>query len=214
MVVIGIFVSMDKRSGILIYGNRVASSGIAAESDLHGRLSLLEAQFSGETGDANFTIWKGLNEIMLFAGNWNYAMSSILLMQEMLHPFKYRYEVMPIQDIEKGKPIHELTNTEFAVLSDRMARLRETDLLINMEDENNGKLIETSGLVLNLLLLRKGEFTTNQMQQYRLHKKGLNQKEIAKELSVSQQSVSKTLNQIQFKSIATIEERLINIFCD
>lgn len=205
---------MKRRSGILIYGDLVESSGITAESDLHGRLSLLEAQFSGETGDANFTIWKGLDEIMLLARNWNCAMSSILLIQEMLHPFKYRYEVMPINDIEKGKPIHKLTNPEFAIIADRMARLKETELLINMEDENNAKIIETSGLVLNLLLLRKGEFTANQMQQYRLHKKGLNQKEIAKELSVSQQSVSKTLNQIQFNSIATIEERLLNLFTD
>lgn len=203
---------MKQRSGILIYGDLVASSGIASQSDLPERLSLLEAQFSDEKGHANFAIWKGLDEIMLIAGNWNCAMSSILLIQEMLHPFKYRYEVMPIQDIEKGKPIHELTNPEFAIISGRMADLKKTDLLIHLEDENNSNLMASSGLVLNLLLLTKGAFTTNQMQQYRLHKKGLNQKSIARELNVSQQSVSKTLNQIQFNSIATIEEQLLNLF--
>lgn len=205
---------MKQKSGILIYGELVESSGIVAHSDLPGRLSLLESQFSKETVHANFTNWKGLHEIMLFAGNWKCAMSSILLIQEMLHPYRYRYEVMPINDIEKGKPLHELTNPEFGIITGRMSKLKQTDLLINMEDENNAKLIASSGLILNLLLLRKGEFTTNQMQQYRLHKKGLNQKAIAKELNVTQQSVSKTLNQIKFNSIATIEERLMNIFCD
>ncbi len=205
---------MKQRSGILIYGDLVASSGIASQSDLPERLSLLEAQFSDEKGHANFAIWKGLDEIMLIAGNWKCAMSSILLIQEMLHPYRYRYEVMPINDIEKGKPIHELTNPEFGIITDRMSKLKETELLVNMEDKNNTKLIASSGLILNLLLLRKGEFTTNQMQHYRLHKKGLNQKTIAKEMNVSQQSVSKTLTQIQFNSIATIEERLLNLFTD
>lgn len=205
---------MKQRSGILIYGDLVDSSGIVADSNLPGRLSLLETQFSKETDHANFTIWKGLDEIMLIAGNWKCAMSSILLIQEMLHPYRYRYEVMPINDIEKGKPIHELTNPEFGIITDRMSKLKEAELLVNMEDENNAKLIASSGLTLNLLLLRKGEFTTNQMQHYRLHKKGLNQKSIAKEMNVSQQSVSKTLTQIQFNSIATIEERLLNLFTD
>ena len=214
MVVIRIFVSMKRTSGILIYGDLVASSGISSESDLPERLSFLEVHFGNEKGRVNFAIWKGLDEIMFIAEHWNCAMNSILLIQEMLHPFKYRYEVMPIHDIEKGKAIHELTNPEFAIISDRMARLKETDLLIHMEDENSSKLIESSSVVLNLLLLRKGEFTTNQMQQYRLHKKGLNQKLIARELNVSQQSISKTLNQIQFNSITTIEERLLNLFTD
>ena len=75
---------MKKRSGILIYGDLVASSGITSQSDLPERLSSLEAHFSDEKGSANFAIWKGLDEIMLIAENWNCAMSSILLIQEML----------------------------------------------------------------------------------------------------------------------------------
>ena len=155
-----------------------------------------------------FDIWKGLDEYMIISPGWELAIHTVLKVQEILHPYGQRFVLTTIGNVDFSKPIHEMDNKAFGLLSDGMTKLKKTGLYLDIITPGKDLLLDSINIILNALIMIKNSFTANQMEVYRMYKTGISQKEIAAQVNKSQQYVSDTLNRIKFENLNTLEDKL------
>jgi uncharacterized protein YktB (UPF0637 family) len=201
----------NQRSGVGIYIDVIDSRRIQPRDELELQVNKLKAFFSKNVEYGIFSIWKGLDEFMIISPNWEFAAKTVIKVQELLHPFEQRFVLTGFENVDVDKPVHEMDNQGFAVLSDGMTNLKKTSLYVGIIAEKDAVLLESISIILNALISIKGAFTTAQMDIYCLAKAKKSQIEIARHINKSQQYVSKTLNGIKSGNLDVMEEKLYKV---
>ncbi len=198
----------DTGSGVVIYIDIIGSRKITSKTDMELQVSNM-MDFMSKNGEYGvFDIWKGLDEYMIISPDWELAIHTVLKVQEILHPYGQRFVLTTIGNVDFSKPIHEMDNKVFVLLSDGMIKLKKTGLYLDIITPGKDLLLDSINIILNALIMIKNSFTANQMEVYRMYKTGISQKEIAAQLNKSQQNVSDTLNRIKFENLNTLEDKL------
>lgn len=198
----------DTGSGVVIYIDIIGSRKITSKTDMKLHVNNM-MDFMSKNGEYGvFDIWKGLDEYMIISPDWELAIHTVLKVQEILHPYGQRFVVTAIGNVDFSKPIHEMDDKAFALLSDGMTKLKKTGLYVDIITPGKDLLLDSVNVILNALIMIKNSFTANQMGIYRMYKTGISQKEIAAQLNKSQQYVSDSLNRIKFENLNTLEDKL------
>lgn len=197
--------------GVGIYIDVIDSRKIQSRDDLEFKINQLRNFFSENKEYGIFSIWKGLDEFMIIAPNWEFAAKAVIKVQELLHPYEQRFVLTGFEDVYTDRPVHEMDNKEFALLADGMIRLKKTKLFVEVISEGRAILLDSVSIILNALISMRSVFTRSQMEIYSQNKAGKSQVEIAREINKSQQYVSKTLNGIKSENLGLMEEKLYRI---
>lgn len=197
--------------GVGIYIDIIDSRKIQSRSDLELQVNNLRNFFSENKEYGIFAIWKGLDEFMIIAPNWEFAVKAVIKVQELLHPYEQRFVLTGFEDVYTNRPVHEMDNKEFAVLADGMIRLKKTKLYVEVISDDQAILLDSVSIILNAMISMRSVFTRSQMKIYSQNKAGKSQVEIAQEINKSQQYVSKTLNGINAENLELMEEKLYRI---
>ena len=197
--------------GVGIYIDVIDSRKIQSRDDLEFKINQLRNFFSENKEYGIFSIWKGLDEFMIIAPNWEFAAKAVIKVQELLHPYEQRFVLTGFEDVFTDRPVHEMDNKEFALLADGMIRLKKTKLYVEIISEEQAILLDSVSIILNALISMRSVFTRSQMEIYSQNKAGKSQVEIAREINKSQQYVSKTLNGINAENLGLMEEKLYRI---
>jgi hypothetical protein len=199
------------KRGVGIYIDVVDSRKIETRDDLEFQINNLKDFFSRNVEYGIFDIWKGLDEFMIISPNWEFAVKSVLKVQELLHPYEQRFVLTGFEDVDTNKPVHEMDNKEFVILSDGMISLKKSKLYVAIIDEIQPVLLESVSIILNALIAMKSSLTRSQMDIYCQNKAGISQVEIARQANKSQQYISKTLRVIKAENLVVFEEKLSKI---
>jgi hypothetical protein len=148
---------------------------------------------------------------MIISPNWEFAMKSVIKVQELLHPFEQRFVLTGFENVDMNKPVHEMDNKEFAMLADGMIKLKKTKLDVEIVTVGQSVLLDSVSIILNALVSLKRLFTRSQMGIYCQNKARKSQTEIAQQINKTQQYVSKTLNGIRAENLDVLEEKLYKI---
>lgn len=197
--------------GVGIYIDVIDSRKIQSRDDLEFKINQLRNFFSENKEYGIFSIWKGLDEFMIIAPNWEFAAKAVIKVQELLHPYEQRFVLTGFEDVYTDRPVHEMDNKEFALLADGMIRLKKTKLYVEIILDDQAILLDSVSIILNALISMRSVFTRSQMEIYSQNKAGKSQVEIAREINKSQQYVSKTLNGIKSENLGLMEEKLYRI---
>ena len=197
--------------GVGIYIDVIDSRKIQSRDDLEFKINQLRNFFSENKEYGIFSIWKGLDEFMIIAPNWEFAAKAVIKVQELLHPYEQRFVLTGFEDVYTDRPVHEMDNKEFALLADGMIRLKKTKLYVEIILDDQAILLDSVSIILNALISMRSVFTRSQMEIYSQNKAGKSQVEIAREINKSQQYVSKTLNGINAENLGLMEEKLYRI---
>ena len=201
----------DTGSGVVIYIDIIGSRKITSKTDMELHVSTMRDFMSKNSEYGIFDIWKGLDEYMIISPDWLFAIQTILKVQEILHPYRQRFVLTTIGNVDFSKPIHEMDDKAFVLLSDGMTKLKKTGLYVDIITPGKDLLLDSLNVILNALIIIKNSFTANQMDVYRMYKTGISQKEIAAQINKSQQYVSDTLNRIKFENLNMLEDKLNHI---
>jgi len=201
----------DSQSGVGIYIDVIDSRKIQSRSDLEFRINNLRNFFGENKEYGIFAIWKGLDEFMIISPNWEFAVKTVIKVQELLHPYEQRFVLTGFENVYSNRPVHEMDNKEFAALADGMIRLKKTKLYVEIISEGRSILLDSVSIILNAFISMRSVFTRSQMEIYNQNKAGKSQIEIAREINKSQQYVSKTLNGIKAENLEVLEEKLYRI---
>lgn len=207
-----------KQKLYVILGDVISSRRIRDREEFQHKLeTILENINDTYTEDifADFKILKGIDEIGCVLSTMSNGYRIINAIAEQLHPNLMR-NVMVFDYIDAGiktRDISKMDGPAFHKASDILRNLKKSKLMFDMSVSD--KMIDTaiSGQI-NLILLTKKNWSLNQHQIAKEYKSTNNQDEVAKNLGISQQAVSKTLNRIMWKQIFGIEEKLNNIIED
>lgn len=197
--------------GVGIYIDVIDSRKIQSRDDLEFKINQLRNFFSENKEYGIFSIWKGLDEFMIIAPNWEFAAKAVIKVQELLHPYEQRFVLTGFEDVYTDRPVYEMDNKEFALLADGMIRLKKTKLFVEVISEGRAILLDSVSIILNAFISMRSVFTRSQMEIYSQNKAGKSQVEIAREINKSQQYVSKTLNGINAENLGLMEEKLYRI---
>ncbi len=197
--------------GVGIYIDVIDSREIQSRDDLEFKINQLRNFFSENKEYGIFSIWKGLDEFMIIAPNWEFAAKAVIKVQELLHPYEQRFVLTGFEDVYTDRPVHEMDNKEFALLADGMIRLKKTKLYVEIILDDQAILLDSVSIILNAFISMRSVFTRSQMEIYSQNKAGKSQVEIAREINKSQQYVSKTLNGIKSENLGLMEEKLYRI---
>lgn len=197
--------------GVGIYIDVIDSRKIQSRDDLEFKINQLRNFFSENKEYGIFSIWKGLDEFMIIAPNWEFAAKAVIKVQELLYPYEQRFVLTGFEDVYTDRPVHEMDNKEFALLADGMIRLKKTKLFVEVISDDQAILLDSVSIILNALISMRSVFTRSQMEIYNQNKAGKSQVEIAREINKSQQYVSKTLNGINAENLGLMEEKLYRI---
>ena len=199
------------KNGIGIYIDVIDSRKIQSRNDLEFQVNKLKEFFISHEEYGIFDIWKGLDEFMIISPSWEFAVKAVIKVQELLHPFEQRFVLTGFDDVEIGKPIHEMDNKEFVTLADGMISLKKNKLYVEIITKEHSILLDSVSIILNALISLKRLFTRSQMDIYCQNKAGKPQKELAQQINKSQQYISKTLHGIKAENLDVLEEKLYKV---
>lgn len=158
---------------------------------------------------ADFKILKGIDEIGGVLLNISNIYKIISTTFEQLYPNLIRF-VLVFDYIDTGQDTKDITKMDgpvFHKATDIMKNLKKSKLMYNMSIADEIIDIAITGQI-NLILLFKNKWSENQHKIVIKYEKNKNQYEVAKDLRISQQAVSKILIRSKWKDIKGIEEKL------
>jgi DNA-binding phage protein len=158
---------------------------------------------------APFDVLKGIDEIggVLSAGTsiWSVVRS----LTDELHPQQVRLALVSDEidvGVETGD-VSKMDGPAFHRASELLETVERSNLLFDMQTGRR-PLDAAVADELNLLLLLRHEWTERQREVVASYRRHGTQSEVAEDLDVSQQAVSKSLRSASWPTIRTIEERL------
>jgi predicted XRE-type DNA-binding protein len=164
---------------------------------------------------ADFKILKGIDEIAGVLSTMSKSYEIITTILEQLHPNLMRF-VLVLGYVETSietMDVARMDGPAFHKASDIMGTLKKSKLMFEMSVGD--KVVDTAiAGEINLILLLKKNWSAKQHWIVMEYEKTKNQYEIAKNLGITQQAVSKTLNRSMWKEIRSIEEKLNDILDD
>lgn len=158
---------------------------------------------------AEFKILKGIDEIEGVLLNISKMYEIISLILEQLYPYSMRFAFVfdSIDTAIETRDASRMDGPAFHKVSDILKNLKESKLIFAMSTGNDITDSLISGQINSILLLKK-KWSANQYLIARKYKETNNQYEVAKELGITQQAVSKALTRSMWKEIRYIEEGL------
>jgi len=131
---------------------------------------------------------------------------------EQLYPYSMRFAFV-LDSIDTAVETHDTSKMDgpaFHKASDLLKELKKSKLIFAMSTGNDitDNLISAQ---INSIILLKKNWTAKQHMIIRKYKKTGNQYEVAKELGITQQAVSKALKRSMWKEIGFIEEGLNHV---
>lgn len=158
---------------------------------------------------ADFKIIKGIDEIEGVLLNISKSYKIISAILDKLYPDLMRFVLVLdyIDTAVESRDVSKMDGPAFHKASDVMSELKKSTLVFDMSvgDEITDILIRGE---INLILLLKKNWSVKQHLVVKEYKKTGNQYDVAKNLGISQQAVSKALNRSMWKEIGGIEEKL------
>jgi predicted DNA-binding protein YlxM (UPF0122 family) len=163
------------------------------------------------TGDiyADFKILKGIDEIGCVLSTMSNSYEIINILLEHLYPHLMRFVLVfdYIDTALETMDVAKMDGPAFHKASDLMHALKKSKLMFDMSVSD--KVVDTAiAGQINLILLLKKSWSAKQHQIVKEYEKTKNQYEVAKNLGITQQAVSKTINRSMWKEIKSIEENL------
>lgn len=158
---------------------------------------------------AEYKILKGIDEIEGVLLNISKMYEIITSILEQLYPYSMRFAFV-FDSIDTAIETHDASRMDgpaFHKVSDLIKNLKESKLIFAMSTGNDITDNLISGQINSILLLKKN-WSANQRLIVRKYKETNNQNEVAKELGITQQAVSKALKRSMWKEIRYIEEQL------
>ena len=161
---------------------------------------------------ADFKILKGLDEIggVLTEISNIYKIISKITIQ--IYPNTMRFILVRdyIDTALNSKDVTKMDGPAFHKASERMKLLKKSKTFFDMETYN--ETIDSSLIIMiNLMLLYKEKWTKKQHQIIEEYEKTLNQKKVALKYNITQQAVSKVINNTKWKNIKNLENQLNQI---
>jgi len=161
---------------------------------------------------ADFKILKGLDEIggVLTEISNIYKIISKITIQ--IYPNTMRFILVRdyIDTALNSKDVTKMDGPAFHKASERMKLLKKSKTFFDMETYN--ETIDSSLIIMiNLMLLYKERWTKKQRQIIEEYEKTLNQKKVAFKYNITQQAVSKVINNTKWKNIKDLENQLNQI---
>lgn len=196
----------------VLLGDVVASRKIKEKENFQKKLiTACEKVNSGYVEDlyAELKILKGKDEIggvLFYMSNIFQIISTI---QAEIHPQLMRF-VLVFDYLDTALDTRDAARMDgpaFYKASEVMEELKKTNLMFDMVVGDT--VIDTAiSNQINLILLLKKDWTERQHQIVQDYEKTGNQYETAKNLNITQQSISKTLSRLMWSEIKIIEEKL------
>ncbi len=199
----------EKRLGVFL-GDVVSSRQIqdrdAFRGKVQGACAKINAQFSSQLF-ADFKILKGLDEIGGVLTGIEPLYKIVTLISGQLQPVAMKFTF--VRDcVDTALKTHDtalMDGPAFHIASSEITKLKSSNLMfyIKCQDE----IIDSSiGGEINLILLIKKHWSAKQHEIVRLYEQVKSQKEVARLLQITQQSVSQTLKSVMWKEIYGIEQ--------
>lgn len=158
---------------------------------------------------APFKTLKGLDEIGGVLTDISNIFNIVAMISDGLHPHQMRcalvYDYVDTA-LESGD-VSKMDGPSFHRAAQAIIELKKTDLLFSLsaEDEALDKAFEGE---INLMLLLRRERTSKQRQIIKEYELIKNQQEVARNLGISQQSVSLALRRSRWKLLKGLEDNL------
>ncbi len=158
---------------------------------------------------ADFKILKGLDEIGGVLSTMVTIHEIITTILDRLHPESVRF-VLALDYVDTALETLDVARMDgpaFHKASGMMARLKKTKMMFDLSVDDEVIDAAVAGQINSILLLKRN-WSPKQHQVVREYERTKNQCEAAKNLGITQQAVSKTLNRSKWKEIRNIEEKL------
>lgn len=207
-----------KRKFYVVLGDVISSRRISDRERFQNKFSDILKNINAEYVEdifADFKILKGIDEIGGVLSSMSNIYNIINEILEQLHPHLIR-SVLIFDYIDTGLESFDVSKMDgpaFHKASDTMDTLKKSKLMFQMSVDDKIFDIAITGQI-NLILLTKKNWSLKQHQIVREYKKTNNQDDVARKLGITQQAVSKTLNNVMWKEIFLIEEKLNYIIDD
>lgn len=164
---------------------------------------------------ADFKIIKGLDEIGAVLKDVSNVYQMINKIIDQIYPHKARF-VIALDYVDtalKSKDVTKMDGPAFHKASQMMTTLKHSKLLFDIStgDGSWDNSIET---MINLMLLYKERWTKNQRQIIKDYEETLNQGKVAKKHNITQQAVSKVINNTGWKYIKVLENNINKILSE
>lgn len=199
---------------VVILGDVVASRKIRARKKFESRLDAavqLAGQQYADAFDMPLKTWKGLDEIAAVIKKPAMLYPVIDGIQNAIAPERMRFVMVrdAVDIVPASRDVTQADGPAFHRAAALMITLKGKGLLFDAE---TGNAVQDMALdsQLNLLLLLKQDWTEKQRQIYNNYLKTGRQEEVARQLKVTQQSVSKTLKAIHAFQVQQLEEQFLN----
>lgn len=128
---------------------------------------------------------------------------------EVVRPHRIRLAVV-FGEVDVGSQSSDVSKMDgpaFHRADELLSTIEKQKLLFDMET-NTGRLDVSVSDEVNLLLSRRRNWTERQRETIETYREHGTQRDVAESLDVTQQAVSKTLNEAEWPMVETIEERL------
>lgn len=161
---------------------------------------------------ADFKILKGLDEIGGVLNEISNIYKIINKINNQIYPNTMRFVLVwdYIDTALNSKNVTKMDGPAFHNASTMMKLLKKSQTFFDMVTYNktiDGSLI----IMINLMLLYKERWTKKQRQIIEEYEKTLNQKKVALKYNITQQAVSKVINNTKWKNIRDLENELNQI---
>lgn len=198
--------------GYVVLGDVVQSRDIDARSEfqnqLEGGCRRVNEQFERGIA-AEFELLKGTDELGGALHTPVDVYDIVRTFTEEIRPHRIRWAVA-FGEVDVGwasRDISKMDGPAFHRSDELLNTVEQEKLLFDME--TNAERLDTSiSDEINLLLLRRQEWTERQREMIEAYRECGTQQNVAKSLGVTQQAVSKALNKAAWPMIESIEERL------
>ncbi|MGA2677159.1 MAG: SatD family protein [Methanobacterium sp.] len=161
---------------------------------------------------ADFKILKGLDEIGGVLTETSSIYKIISKITNQIYPNTIRFILVRdyIDTALNSKDVTRMDGPAFHKASERMKLLKKSKTFFDMVTYN--ETIDSSLIIMiNLMLLYKERWTKKQRQIIEEYEKTLNQKKVAFKYNITQQAVSKVINNTKWKNIKDLENQLNQI---
>ena len=199
---------------VVLLGDVVASRKIRARKKFESRLAAAVQQAGQDYSDAYelpLKTWKGLDEIAAVLKKPSMVYPIINAIQNAIAPESMRFVMVrdALDIIPASRDVTQADGPAFHRAAALMVALKGKGLLFEME---SGNAVQDKALnsQLNLLLLVKQDWTEKQRQLFNYYLKTGRQEEVARQLKVTQQSVSKALKAIHAFQVQQLEEQFVS----
>ena len=198
---------------MVLLGDVVASRKIKARKKFESRMAAAVQHVLQHHGDAfemPLKTWKGLDEVAALLKKPEKAYPIIDAIQQGIYPERMRFVMVQdaVDILPATRDVTQADGPAFHKAAALMLVLKAKGLLFGC-DTGEGKRDKAWATQLNLLLLVKQDWTERQRKIFGTYLKTGRQEEVARQMKMTQQGVSKTLRAIHAFSVQQMEQDFI-----